>query len=101
MREPCSEASEPSQANSELMGYFSAKPKINIDITQIEREGECQSSGGFQIPPPLHHGRNGQGSRYNLYNHPLYCPIANDCEDSDHGGRYFGASIRRGPFMNK
>lgn len=80
-------------------GFFSAKPKINIDINQIEREDIGDSS--YQIPPPLQHGRNGQDTEYNLFNHPLYCPVNNDCEDDDLSGSYFGASIRRGPFMNK
>ena len=76
--------------------FFSARPqvkKMNLDMIYEPKDGFTR------CPSPLSPKRNGLG-----------CQMAAEKDDRDLGrfqpdedvsGRYFGASIRKGPFMNK
>ena len=79
--------------------FFSAKPmvkKMNLDMIFEPKEGfSC-------VPPPLSLKRNGFGSDFNYEREDsILGTKSSDCPDEDVSGKYFGASIRKGPFMNK
>jgi hypothetical protein len=53
-------------------------------------------------PLPLSLKRNGFGSDFNYEKEEsILGPKSSVCPDEDVKGKYFGASIRQGPFMNK
>lgn len=54
------------------------------------------------IPTPLSHKRNGIDSDFNNEReHSILGQHSSVCPDDDVSGKYFGASIRKGPFMKK
>jgi hypothetical protein len=54
------------------------------------------------MPLPLSLKRNGFGSDFNYEKEEsILGPKSSICPDEDVSGKYFGASIRQGPFMNK
>jgi len=58
--------------------------------------------GFSSVPPPLSLKRNGFGSDFNQdRDDNILGHKASVCPDEDVSGKYFGASIRKGPFMNK
>jgi hypothetical protein len=69
---------------------------MNLDNIYAPKEGS-----NF-IPAPLSLKRNGFGSELNHERDDSVLGQGSSiCPDSDVGGKYFGASIRRGPFMTK
>ena len=77
--------------------FFSAKPKVmNLEMIYEPKEGS-----NF-IPPPLSLKRNGFGSDFNYErDNSILGAKSSICPDEDVSGKYFGGSIREGPFMRK
>jgi hypothetical protein len=76
-------------------GFFSAKPKIKLNMDMVDEAQEDQ----LFVPIPLKLGRNGSGSEFSFQNRMSSLEQVGNCEDNDQMGRYFGSSQRRGPFM--
>jgi hypothetical protein len=79
--------------------FFSARPqvkKMNLDMIYEPKDGFVRA------PSPLSLKRNGFASDYSQEREDSILGAKSSvCPDEDLSGKYFGASIRQGPFMNK